>query len=107
MTGEPLRISVHELRTACELALLHLAKTEGETVELERDYFWSIDDESLYNVYKEPTQPGIGQVSESWGHLQELVQDRVGTPTRHLVWLSDVLRALGTPVTREPLTPES
>ncbi len=105
--SEPLRISVDRLRAACEVVLGHLAETEGETVELLRDYFWSIDDDSLYDVYKEPAQLGIGQVSESWGHLEDLLDGRTDIPTRHLVWLSDVLRALGTPVSRKPLTAES
>jgi hypothetical protein len=100
---EPIRIPVDRLRQVCDQLLTHLAHQEGGTVELERDYFWSLDDESLYNVYSEPGQPVIGQVSESWQHLDQLLQQPDDTPTRHLVWLADVLRAIGTPTTRKPL----
>jgi hypothetical protein len=102
MSG-PVRIPVERLRQACELLLDHLAQNENGVVELERDYFWSIDDDTLYNVYVEPEALAVGQVSESWAHLEALLDGADESPTRHLVWLSEVLRAAGTPETRRSM----
>jgi hypothetical protein len=42
---------------------------------LERDHFWSIAPDTLYNVYAEQGEPGIGQMSESWQHIEQLLKD--------------------------------
>lgn len=102
--SQSIRIPVERLRAACALLVDHLARIEGDVIELERDYFWSINDEALYDVYQEPESLGIGQVSESWAHVERLLDGEVDVPTRHVVWLSDVLRAIGMPITRKPRT---
>jgi hypothetical protein len=101
--SDSVRIPVERLRQVCTIVLDHLAQNENGVVELERDYFWTIDDETLYNVYVEPAELGVGQVSESWAHLKALLDGTDESPTRHLVWLAEVLRAAGTPETRKPM----
>ncbi|GAB3572617.1 hypothetical protein GCM10027445_30440 [Amycolatopsis endophytica] len=96
-------ISVLELRALCDRLLKHLSELEGEGVQVERDYFWSIPDEDLYDVYSEPETFTVGQVSESIGHLRALLADESIQPTRHIVWLADVLRAIGTPAARRAI----
>lgn len=101
----PTNISIDRVRLACQLLLDHLAQSEGKDIPIERDFFWSISDEILYDVYNEPNELTIGQVSESWGHLEDLLDGRTATPSRHLSWLADVIRALGSPSARKPLNP--
>ncbi|RJQ91854.1 hypothetical protein [Amycolatopsis panacis] len=102
--SEPLRIPVQQLRTAFELLIQRIADDEGETISLQRDYFWSIAPDVLYNPYAEPGEPGLGQLSESWQHLEDLLKDESLAMPHHLAWLADLLRALGHPQTRTPLT---
>lgn len=101
---DSLRIPVDRLRAVFELLMRHLTETEGESITLERDYFWSIAPDGLYDVYTEPGELGIGQLSESWEHLEELFDPDPATITFHLVWLADIIRALGHQETRTPPT---
>lgn len=95
MDSEPLRIPLDRLRHAFELALQHIEASAGGTVALEHDYFWSVPGDELYDVPNEPRTITIGQLSESWQHLENLLADPNRAVGHHLVWLADVLRAIG------------
>ncbi|MFB7867579.1 hypothetical protein [Streptomyces sp. NPDC056069] len=95
MDSEPLRIPLDQLRTAFELALQHIEASAGSAVGLEHDYFWSVPGDELYDVLNEPKTITIGQLSESWQHLEDLLADPNRAVGHHLVWLADVLRAIG------------
>ncbi|MFF0399749.1 hypothetical protein ACFYSJ_28900 [Streptomyces sp. NPDC005248] len=95
MDSEPLQIPLDQLRHAFELALQHIEASAGSAVALEHDYFWSVPGDELYDVANEPRTITIGQLSESWQHLEDLLSDTNRAVDHHLVWLADVLRAIG------------
>ncbi len=96
VTDESLRVSLAELRGAVEALLCHLeAGMAGDAITLDWDYFWSIPAGELYDVAQEPGELTIGQLSESWQHLRDLLADQDRAVGYHLVWLADVLRAIG------------
>ncbi|MDX6740732.1 hypothetical protein [Actinocorallia sp. A-T 12471] len=90
----PAEVSISELRQVFEHLIDFVdSHSPSGVVIVERDGFWSIpvieDD-----VYEGPPEPTIGMVSESWENLQSMIGgDRV--VGYGLVWLSDVLRAIG------------
>ncbi|QES46980.1 hypothetical protein DEJ50_03040 [Streptomyces venezuelae] len=100
MDSEPLQIPLDRLRQAFELALQHIEASAGDAVALEHDYFWSIPGDELYDVPNEPRTITIGQLSESWQHLEDLLADPNRAVGHHLLWLADVLRAIGQDTTR-------
>ncbi|MET9060096.1 hypothetical protein ABZX99_20015 [Streptomyces antibioticus] len=100
MDSEPLQIPLDRLRHVFELALQHIEASADGTVALERDYFWSVPGDELYDVSNEPRTITIGQLSESWQHLEDLLADPDRVVGHHLVWLADVLRAIGQEATR-------
>ncbi len=89
------RIPLDQLRHAFELALRHIEASTGNVVTLEHDYYWSVPGDELYDVPNEPSALTIGQLSESWQHLESLLADEDRVVGYHLVWLADVLRAIG------------
>ncbi|MCP2295716.1 hypothetical protein SAMN04244553_4800 [Nocardia amikacinitolerans] len=96
MTDWQLHISLTELRRSVELLLNHLeAATDGDTVCLDEDYFWSIPQDELYDVNRTPAELTVGQLSWSWQHLTDLLADPDRAIGSHLVWLAEVLRAIG------------
>jgi len=95
MTGWPLQIPVAELRKLIEVALHHVENTAGDVVAVDKDYFWSIPPDELYDVYNRPTDLTIGQISECWENLQPLLADDDRALGYDLVWLAEVLRAIG------------
>lgn len=52
--------------------------------------FWAIPAEQRFNVYAEPTEFAIGQLSECPDNLGRIVATSYA-----LVWLADLLRAAG------------
>ncbi len=108
MSGEPPTVSFAELRKSFDVALTHIEAITGtNSIAVERDYFWSIPPDELYDAYNLPSDPTIGQVSESWQHLRDVVAEPDRVLGYHLVWLADVLRAIGSAVTEDVGPPGS
>ncbi|TWG07641.1 hypothetical protein [Saccharopolyspora dendranthemae] len=90
-------VSVEDLRQVMNRALDNLQAQVGERVELDNDFFWSVPPELAYDVYTQPQpeQLTVGQLSESWSNLARLNEAAGEVPAYALVWLADVLKALG------------
>ncbi|MGI8310684.1 hypothetical protein [Saccharopolyspora hattusasensis] len=90
-------MSVEVLRQVFNAALDSLQDRVGDTVELDKDFFWSIPQEAKYDNYTPPEadQLTLGQLSETWNNLVRLAEPGETVPTYALVWIGDVLKALG------------
>ncbi|MFC9589923.1 hypothetical protein ACFTUC_09070 [Streptomyces sp. NPDC056944] len=95
MAGEHVQIPIDQLRRALDVALRHIEASAGPTVTLREDLFWSVPVDELYDVGSEPRALTIGQLSESWQHLEDLLAHQDQAVGHHLVWLADVIRAIG------------
>ncbi|MER7850080.1 hypothetical protein ABTZ03_39800 [Kitasatospora sp. NPDC096077] len=95
MTGEPLSVSLDELRRSFDVLLRHEEARAGDAVVLDKDYFWAVPSSDLYDVLRRPDDLTIGQLSESWQQLRDLLTGQDRAVGHHLVWLADVLRAMG------------
>jgi hypothetical protein len=94
--SEPIvRVRVDQLRQVFELLIDHVEKGQGGQLPVSRDYFWSIPAPERYDVYNQPGELTVGQVSEAWDNLHEMLEDPSKVIGYGLVWLADVLRALG------------
>ncbi|MFI9535689.1 hypothetical protein ACIG56_20865 [Nocardia fusca] len=101
VTDDPMHVSLPELRRSFDVIFDHLeAVTKSDSVVLDKDYFWSISPDERYDVYNTPADLTIGQLSESWQHLRDLLADPDQALSYHLVWLADVLRAIGDDIVR-------
>jgi hypothetical protein len=89
-----LTIETRELREVFERLVTHLEQTRGASVTLHEDYFYSMPYPEIYDVMKPPPEPTIGQLTESWMNLRR-AKDVDSTIRFELVWLGDVLKALG------------
>jgi hypothetical protein len=68
---------------------------DGSALSIGHDYFWSIPADELYDIYNRPANITVGQISESWQHIEDLLDGKTDVVSYHLIWLSDVLRAIG------------
>jgi hypothetical protein len=66
-------------------------------VSVPMDYFWSIPAESLYSVESDPVGLTIGQLSETYEHLEHIAAGTSEPIDYSLVWLADILRAIADP----------
>lgn len=90
--SDGLRIEVRELREVVDRLFAHLEETSGDGVTLHEDYFYSVPFPEIYDVLSGPPQLTIGQLTESWENLQRARGGAIGW---ELVWLGDVLKAIG------------
>jgi hypothetical protein len=95
MPDDPMLVSVADLRRSVDVLLRRVEATAGDAVSLNWDCFWSVPPGALYDVAEQPQELTIGQLSESWQHSRDLLADEDRALSHHLVWLADVLRAIG------------
>ncbi|GGO16513.1 hypothetical protein IEI92_28155 [Microbispora bryophytorum] len=92
--SEPTRIDVEQLRRVLEVLINHITGESRTEITISNEYFWSVPSPEIYKAYEQPTGLTIGQISESWDNLQRMVEDD-GVIDWGLVWLGEVLRAIG------------
>ena len=98
MTDHPTRFTTQELREAFDVLIRHVEERHGSTIEVDADHFWSIPPDELYDVYDQPTELTIGQLTESLENVRSVAAvaaDPVNAISYAFVWLGDILRAAG------------
>lgn len=92
--SETTTVTVDELRQVTAAMLDWLEDHVGERVEIDVDLFWWIDAKQVYDPYRDPNGLTIGSAADSIEFLHRSVdaEERIGYG---LVWLSQVLRAVG------------
>ncbi|WP_329128245.1 hypothetical protein [Streptomyces sp. NBC_01465] len=68
---------------------------------LKEDLFWSVSADELFSVGAEPQALTIVQLSESWQHLEDLLAHEDRAVGYHLVWLANVIRAIGQDIPKQ------
>mgnify|MGYP001186336132 CR=1 FL=1 len=90
-----MNITVRELRQMCEHLFHYLESSEQASVDLSVDYYWDIPKQFRYNPYQQPEELNLGQISDDWIELNNILNGE-REPTRYaLVWLASILRAVG------------
>ena len=90
-----MRIDVGELRRAANILLDHLEATGRGNIDIQNDYYWSIDPEQRYNVYAQPTDLSVGQITDDWAEVRAIANGEKEAIGYGLTWLASVLRAAG------------
>lgn len=103
--AEPLAVPLRGLLTTIELVLGHLEATAGPQVVLDHDYFWSVPPEDRYGVYEEPSEFTVGQLSECLSNIAAVAERGDQTAVYALVWVGEVLQALGEQLSGRPIPP--
>lgn len=89
------RITVNQLRAVCALLIDQIEESQGAELLLTKDMFWSMPAGEQYDVYVEPENLTIGQLSECWDSLEAILTERSQPVSYALVWLGEILRVLG------------
>ncbi|NNG19603.1 hypothetical protein HJ590_08420 [Naumannella sp. ID2617S] len=66
-------------------------------MSIDKDYYWSLDGAEQFDVSSQPNHFTIGQLSECLTNLDEMRHDPI---SYGLVWLGEILRAVGVSVVR-------
>ncbi len=90
-----IRIELDELTRALELILQHVKASQTGPVEIAEDYYWEIDQAQLYDPTNDPSSFSIGQLSDDWTRIEQLLKGEAQPIGYALVWLGNILRAVG------------
>jgi len=71
-----MKIKIVELETATQKLFEHLKELGIESVELDKDYYWDIEAEDLYNPYQQPKDIGLGQLYDDWEEVQIVLTEK-------------------------------
>lgn len=88
-------VSVETMRRAATVLINHLEEKVGEEVILDQDMFWEIPSDQRFNIYEKPHEFTIGQIEDSFSSIEKLANNPESASSYGLVWLADVLRAVG------------
>lgn len=92
---DAIEVPVDLLRRSAEVLLRHLGTVQGANVLLDSDYFWVVAAGQQNDIYSEPTEFTVGQISECLDNLKRILDDESTATSFALVWLADVLHAVG------------
>ncbi len=93
-----MKIQLSELRQAINVLFDHLERTGRTEIEVTEDFYWSIPEKLLYSVYSPPPESELtmGQLSDDWNELTKIASGKSPPLAYALVWLSSLLRFIGT-----------
>jgi hypothetical protein len=90
-----MKVDVARLRMASEKLWKHLEELGIDSIDIPYDYYWSIPEEQTYQLEIEPTRHEIGQLSDDWQDLLQLIEHGHDAITHDFVRLSAILRVVG------------
>ena len=88
-------VTIDELRNAANVLFDHLDRTGRSSIEIEKDYYWSISDLDAYDMSSQPATLNIGQLSDDWAEVLAISKGEKDAIGYGLVWFASVLRAAG------------
>lgn len=88
-------IELRVLKNAFNDMIESLALVEEGRVRLNADYYWALDPADVLDPPRSPQDPGLGRLSDCMNEIRAVVDAPERATTYHLVWLGDILRAIG------------
>lgn len=93
--SDQIRVPLEVLRQATQVILDQMEDSGVSELTLDKDYFWSIPPDEAYDVYNEPSNLTVGQLTECLDNLKVIVEDPSRSTSVALVWLGELMRAVG------------
>lgn len=90
-----MNVKVAELRAMADRLFTHLEETGRGEFDVPEDYYWSIEKDEVYDPLKDPKNITMGQLSDDWNELNEILRGESPPIGYALVWLSSILRIVG------------
>lgn len=88
-------VALDEIERAVLLVLKHLKDQQVVHVEIPEDYYWDIAEEDRYDPAKTPSDVSLGQLSEDWERLRQILEGDAPPVGYALVWAGSLLRKIG------------
>lgn len=90
-----MEITTQDIRKIFDLLIDHIDDQHGRSIVLNADYYWHIPEEERTNIYVTPSSMDIGQLTEDWERLNDILLTRQEPIGYAFIWLSEILRSIG------------
>ncbi|AZA80849.1 hypothetical protein C1637_11435 [Chryseobacterium lactis] len=90
-----IEIQKEDLKQILFILMNKLEASSNNTFLLNKDLYWNIPDEELYDVYKEPKDLTIGSLAEDWEFLQKVLKREREVIEYDFTKISDILKLIG------------
>lgn len=90
-----MEIEAKKLEQLLSILLQHQKELGNTKFTISQDYYWNVPKDDRYDPYTQPSELTLGQLTDDWSRLQNLFDDNEAIVGYSLVWLGNVLRAIG------------
>lgn len=90
-----IQIDLDDVCRVLNIIIRHIKQRRSEPTEISEDYYWEINPAQLYDPTKDPSDFSLGQLSDDWQRLRQLLAEEEPPIGYALVWLSSILRIIG------------
>lgn len=94
-TDPTIHINLDDLVRALELIVQHVKTYQSDPVPIKPDYYWEMTEEQRYDLAHEPKEFTIGQLTDDWGRIRELLDGKSRPIGYAMIWLASILRTVG------------
>jgi len=89
-------INVQDFEKVVAALFVQLKEQSGETIEIkDEDYYWAINQDEKYNPYQQPSELTIGQLSEDWDSMSEILNKQRSPISYDFVKISSLMQIIG------------
>ena len=92
-------ITVEEIRTITDRLCSHLEELNIRKIDIDHDYYSTIDEKQLYDPTKQPDRFALGQLSSDLEEMRAIVAGKP-TITFAFTWFAAILRVVGETIVR-------
>jgi hypothetical protein len=71
--GNKMNINIDEIQKITFLLLAKVKESQGNDIQITKDYYWDITDDESYNPYAEPEHITLGQLSDDVEEVKRLL----------------------------------
>lgn len=90
-----MHVEVGKLKDVCDALFQHLDASGISSVEIDQDYYWTIESSSLYDAYHEPSNFALGRLSDDYDFVEKLADGILDPTTVSFMYVASLLRYLG------------
>ena len=88
-------VQLSDLRKVTSMLFDHLESADTNSFEFSEDYYWYISDDQRYDPHIKPSELSLGQLTDDWSELIQILNREKEPLGYAFVWLSAILRRLG------------
>lgn len=89
-----MRINLKDIISVLKLVFDKYEQLNIDFIETDKDYYWDIPFDELYNPYKQPENLTLGQLSFEIEELQKLLQGNSTIVAYDLKLIANILKAI-------------